>query len=161
MMNPVAIEHMRITAGVVEQEDRKQATRALLANHPVLLASFNDLLAVLVQTAGIQDLLDRCRVDLEEARVTGRHTKTELAKVERLAAERGPLIEELRTMRAEHDPTRLANLLHAARDEATLAASVVIKNLTSEVVDLRRERDELAASKRKLREALDRAKEKR
>ena len=150
-----------VDAYLVERTASFAAIRTLVERHPKLLVWFDDLVGAMKREAELEKLLEASVTQMKGVLSEVRQMKVEIATLERLAAERGPLIEELRAMRAEHDPTRLANLLHAAREEATIAASKVIKNLTSEVVDLRRERDDLAASKKKLREALDRAKEKR
>lgn len=126
-----------------------------------------ELMATLVTVTNEADTIKRVaeehareartvRADIERFTGTLRQVTAER---DRLVAEREPLIAELKELRVERDPDRLRIAIADAVERQLHDHVLAIATLRSQVAELESQLTECRASKRKLREALDRAKE--
>ncbi len=122
------------------------------------LREFNKMREVI---ADQQALIDKAEDALRSAIAREQLQVSRIADLERVAADRESLAAQLRDMKRDADPERLERAKAEAVSVATYELSKRIADLEGKVDHLERVAAELRASKRKLREALERAKEKK
>lgn len=123
-----------------------------------LLNQFDILTKAATAEYDLEQQLESSKQLVQEARNEVRSARAEGASLQKFVEERHSLVEELKALRAKLDPAHIAGLIRDAREDAARVHASMIEKQAAEIATLKRERDELAVSKKRLREALERMK---
>jgi len=145
-----------------ESGDAWNQLRALVMIHEPRLVAFVDHVKIVDNEhhALAAEMLSVCE-QVRKIRDESNSRASLLRDAENAIAERETLLAELKAARNQIDPARAQLAIIAARDDERAKLAAEIQSLRSNNATLRSENDALKATKRKLREALERAKETR
>lgn len=147
---------------VAREHQIQEDLRRVVAEHaPLLLDNFDYLTGVRASLDVEMERIKRVEIEIDVSRKAQeeaeRRTRYMAGEVGRIGAKAAALSADWRRLKDEHDPERISRLVAEARDEATKQIEAEHAATKAALVSANEEIAALKESKRRLREALERA----